>query len=282
MLVIAGMGLYGLRDISLGLLDYLRQADRVYIELYTSIVPDLDLGRLEKLVERRVEVVRREELEGAWLNELLEEARSKLVVLLAPGDPFIATTHMAVKLEAKRRGVEVGTLPSPSFVNAISAATGLDFYKFCRPVTVVRPKREYFPTTPYHVLYSNLARGLHTIFLLEFDADSEYAMDAREAVEVLKTLEEREGRGIVGEDTLFIAVARASCPNEVVKAFRLGEELDLGPPPHTVIVPGLLNPVEVEALQILAGASQESVEKWVRRVRALSVDLDCISNLVER
>ena len=85
MLVIAGLGLCGLRDLTLGVLEYLRKADRVFVELYTSILPHFDLSKLEELAGKRVTTVRRAELEGAWLRELLNMAEQELVMLLAPG-----------------------------------------------------------------------------------------------------------------------------------------------------------------------------------------------------
>jgi len=272
MLVIAGVGLYGLRDITLGTLEYLRKADRIFIELYTSIVPGFRVKDLEGLIGKKVTPVRREDLEGGWLNELIKMAERELVVLLAPGDPFIATTHISLRLEAAKRGVSVKVLPSPSVVNAVSASTGLDFYKFCRPVTIVRPSPSYFPSTPYRVLRENLARGLHTLFLLDLNVEQGYAMTANEAVDLLLELERREGGSILDEDALLVAVARATSPDEVVAAFTPARRPDLGPPPHLLIVPGLLNAVEAEALQTLAGASADLIKRWCSKVKALMGD----------
>jgi len=258
-----------LRDVTLGLLDYVRKADEVFVELYTSLVPDLDLRALEELAGRRVEVVTRREVEGAWLYSMLERARERLIVLLSPGDPFVATTHAVIKLEAAKRGVDVVYLPSPSVVSAVCGVLGLDVYKFCRPVTIVRPRPGYFSLTPYWVLLSNLRRGLHTLFLLELDADEGYAMRAEEAVELMREMEGRVGAGIIDERTLFVAVACATSPRERVRVLKVGSSTELGPPPHVLVVPGLLNPVEAECLQVVAGASREDVEAWVGRVRSL-------------
>lgn len=270
MLIIAGLGLYGLRDLTIGALECLRRADRVFVELYTSLIPDFDVKSLESLIGKRITVVTRSDLEGRWLYEMIETARRELVVLLAPGDPFVATTHIVVKLEAVKRGVDVLCLPAPSIVNAVSAATGLDIYKFCRPVTIVRPRPGYFPLTPYFVLEDNLRRGLHTLFLLDIDVEGGYAMRADEAARLLQSMEERVGAGIIdSEETLFVSVSRASSPFQKVAAFKLNSPPDLGPPPHTLIVPGLLNPVEKEALQLLAGASPSDIEGWLSRVKLL-------------
>lgn len=279
MLVIAGLGIYGLRDLTLGVLDCLKRADRVFIELYTSLIPSFNVGDLEDLIGKRVTIVTRDDIEGGRLHEIVESARKELVVLLAPGDPFIATTHVVVKLEAIKRGVEVHYLPAPSIVNAVSAATGLDFYKFCRPVTIVSPRPGYFPLTPYYVLKENLRRGLHTLFLLDLDAERGYAMRADEAARLLQSMEEAVRAGAIDrEETLFISVAQASSPRQVVTAFKLISVPEPGPPPHVLIVPGLLNPVEKEALQLIAGASPSDIERWLARVRAFMKSSDITRN----
>lgn len=269
MLVIAGLGLYGLRDITLGVQEYIRKADKIFVELYTSIIPGFELQELEALSGKSIRVVKRSDLEGRWIQELLDAARDKLVVLLAPGDPFIATTHMSLKLEAIKKGIRVTCLPAPSVINAVSASTGLDFYKFCRPVTIVKPQDFYFPSTPYFVLMENLMKGAHTLFLLDIDVERGYAMDISEALKVLVELEKRENKGIIDENTLFVAVSQASSPNEVVRAFKLSDSFCSGSPPHVLIIPGILNPVEAEALQVLAGATQETISMWNSRVRRI-------------
>lgn len=269
MLLIVGLGLYDLRDLSLGALNALRRASRVYIELYTSIIPGFKLRELEEVVGKSVRVVSRHQLEGRWMRGLIEEARKEDIALIVPGDPFIATTHIAIKVEAVRRGVEVAVYPAPSIVNAVIASTGLQIYKFGRPVTIVRQTPLYSPATPYHVLYENLRRGLHTLFFLDLDVEKGYAMSAMEGIGVLRSIEEREGLGVINEHTPFIAVARASSPDEIVRVVRLGEEVDLGPAPHTLVVPGLLNPVEEEALTLMAGASPHLLSRWREYVKRM-------------
>ncbi len=269
MLIIAGLGLYNLRDISVGTLEALRKSTKVYVELYTSLIPGFNLKELERAIGKSVQVLSRSQLEGNQLNQILHDAKREDVVLLAPGDPFVATTHNAIRLAAIKQGVKVAVLPAPSVINAILASTGLHIYKMGRPVTIVRPTSSYFPSTPYYVFYENLSRGLHTLFLLDLDVEKGYAMTACEAVEILWLLEKREGLGIVGDETPFIAVARASSPDETVKVVKLGEVTEMGPPPHSLVVPGYLNPVEMETLQALTGVPEALLANWNNRVASL-------------
>ena len=270
MLVIAGIGLYELRDLTRGVLEELETADKVFIETYTSLIPAFNVKALENLIGKKVEVVSRSHLEGSWLRKMLKEAKEKKVVLLAPGDPFIATTHIVIRLEAEKRGIELKVLPAPSIVNALTASTGLQIYKFGRPVTIVKPSPTYFPLTPYEVLEENLLRGLHTLFFLDLKVEEGYFMTAQEAIEVLSLIEAKKRKGLINAHTPFVAVARATSPDEIVKVINLdGEEIDLGPPPHSLVVPGYLNSVEMEALEVLAGADPNTLKAWNAYVKSL-------------
>ena len=269
MLIIAGLGLYDLRDLSIGALRALKRASKVFVEMYTSIVPGLNFEKLEELVGKRVEELRRSDLEGEGLDRLVSLAEKEDVALLVPGDPFLATTHIIVKLEAMRRGVRVEVFHAPSILNAVLSSTGLQVYKFGRPVTIVKPTHAYRPTTPYRVLAENLSRGLHTLFFLDLKLEEGYAMTALEGIRILREFEEELKNKVVGPQTPFIVVARAASPDELVKVLRLGERAELGPPPHTLIVPGILNPVEIEALEVIANADRSFLEEWNRFVKSL-------------
>lgn len=269
MLIIAGLGLYNLRDISMGTLEALRRSTKVFVEFYTSLIPDFKLKELEKIIGKNIQVLRRDQLEGDQLNQIVYDAKREDIVLLVPGDPFVATTHNVIRLAAIKQGVKVVALPAPSVINAVLASTGLHIYKMGRPVTIIRPTPNYFPSTPYQVFYENLIRGLHTLFLLELDVEKGYAMTACEAIEILQLLEEKERLGVIDDRTPFIAVARATSPDEAVKMMKLGELIDLGPPPHSLVVPGLLNPVEMEILQVLTSVPEALLADWNKRVASL-------------
>ncbi|MDH5532308.1 MAG: diphthine synthase, partial [Candidatus Bathyarchaeota archaeon] len=58
-LLFVGLGLYDERDVSLRGLEEIREADAVFAELYTSLMPGLSIQKLEELVGKRVSVVSR-------------------------------------------------------------------------------------------------------------------------------------------------------------------------------------------------------------------------------
>jgi diphthine synthase len=115
--------------------------------------------------------------------------------------------------------------------------------------------------TPYEVLAENQERGLHTLLLLDIRAEQNRAMTANEAIDVMLGLEAKLHRKVFTPGTLAIVIARAGSDDAVVRAERIERlrEMDFGPPPHVLIVPGKLHFVEAEALEVFAGAPREIV-----------------------
>lgn len=257
MLVFIGLGLHG-EGISLQGLREAKQADVVYAELYTSLVPQLDLRQLEQTIGKPIRVIGREVVEENPL-EILEAAKEGKVAFLVPGDPMVATTHVDLRLRAARAGVETKVVHAASIHSAAPGMAGLQSYKFGRSATVPFPEQR--SSTPYEVLAENLERGLHTLLLLDVKGEGGRAMSANEAIEVMLGLESELRRGAFTPETLVVVVARAGSDNALVRADRARRllELDFGPPPHVLIVPGRLHFLEAEALRVFAGAPADAV-----------------------
>jgi len=270
-LAFVGLGLAP-GDIPLRALEFLRHCDEVYLESYTSIVPGLTAQSVSSLIGRKVIQISRRDLEEESADKLIKAAmEGKVVALLVPGDPFVATTHVAVRLRAEKLGVKTVVYNAPSILTAVIGATGLQPYKFGRVVTVVYPEEKYgfFPKTPYEVLRDNLARGLHTLLLLDLKFEQGLAMTVKEAARLLLEMERRLGEGVLSDDTLGIGLARIGSADARAVAAALSElaSADLGPPPHSLVIPGKLHPLEAEALIILCGAQEEVVRRWNLRFR---------------
>lgn len=278
MLIIAGLGLYSLRDLPLGVVETARSADFVYLEEYTSFVPGFNLEALERLLGKKVERVTRHELEDLSGRTLIEHARTHTVLLLAPGNPLVATTHASLIVEARRAGVPVRVLPAPSVVDGVVCSTGLHIYRFGRPVTLVMPdaERGFYPYSTYCVIKNNLRRGLHTLVLLDLrrDAGLELFMDVASAARTLLEMEELYREGVLSEETLAIGVARATAPDELIKVAHLAElaRIDFGGPPHSLVIPGLLHDSEIEYLSMVHGADVEVMLRWNSYVKAKYAD----------
>lgn len=265
-----GMGLHSEKGLTLEGLELAKTASKVYIELYTSLMPGLSLESLEKLIGKRVVTLRREDLEGKSAGKILDEASRLEVVILVPGDPFIATTHLAIYLEAVKRGYGGRVIHSASVASAVPSITGLSYYKFGRSVTVVYPEGGITSEDAYNVIKANKQLGLHTLVFLDIRKELELYMTIPEALKILLSVEERKREGVVTDRTLAIGVARVGGQEVEVKADMVKELLSysFGPPPHVLVFPGRLHFIEAEALLLLAKAPKSLVEELTKRGEA--------------
>ncbi len=171
------------------------------------------------------------------------------MAVLVPGDPLVATTHSSVLLEARKSGLETRVIHSSSIISAI-AETGLQIYKFGRVATVVYPEKNFFPHTPYLILKQNLSISAHTLLLLDVK-DRERYMTVPEAIDLLLEIESKEKAGIFTPETNCIGLARLGS-NPAIKYAPASElrRADLGPPPHSLIVPAALHFAEEEYIRV--------------------------------
>ena len=260
-----GLGLFDEKDISLRGLEAARASDELFAEFYTASMAGAAVGSIERTLSRSVTVLDRSEVEKG--DRIIEAARRGEAALLVVGDPFTATTHIALRLRARRAGIPVRIVHGSSVLTAVPGLLGLQHYKFGRTTSLPFPQKGYFPTSPYDVIDENSARGLHTLVLLDIQADMGRVMTANEGLDILMELEARKGRGVLTGERLVCVVGRAGSSDPVVRAGPLGllRSESLGPPHHTIVVPGELHFMEAEALVGLAGAPPEVLKKQEHR-----------------
>jgi diphthine synthase len=253
-IVFVGVGLHDEGGISLKGLEEVKSADSVFIELYTSLLPGFSVKRFENMAGKALRVVSRKELEEENGEVVLRAAERGKAVLLVPGDPFVATTHIALRIAAKKRGIKARVVHGASIISAAVGLSGLHNYKFGKSVTVPFP--ENFSETPYMVVAQNKGLGLHTLCLLDINVEEGRYLSIKEALEMLLKIEEKRKMGAVNGGTLAVGVARAGSPNPTVKAGFVKELLgyDFGGPPYSLIFPGNLHFMEAEALMMFADA----------------------------
>jgi diphthine synthase len=253
-----GLGLYSEKGISLYGLEKAKTADEVLFESYTNMLPGLDLNSLEALIGKKVKVVDRKYVEDG--RDILSSAAKKDIAILVAGDPFIATTHIDLRIRAMKRAIPVEVANAPSIISVAPGAVGLQNYKFGKSSTITFP--EPYSDVPYDTLKLNRSAGLHTLFFLDLKAEEKYFMSVDEGIRLLMVMEHRRGEGIMHKDLLLIGLARAGGPEQFVKAGRAADLLyvDFGDPPHAIIVPGKLHFVEAEALVLLTKADKDLVE----------------------
>lgn len=258
MLIFIGLGIND-RGISLQGIEEAREADEVYAEFYTSLIPGFDIQRFEKRIGRPVKILKREDVEQRPDN-MLEKAKDERVAFLVPGDPMVATTHVDLRLRAEKIGVETRVIHGASIGSAAPGLAGLQSYKFGRTATL--PLSDKPSRTPYEVLKGNQELDLHTLLLLDIEAEKDRYLTADRAIEFLLDLEDELKRDVFTRETLSVVVARAGSSNPLVKAGRVKDlvDMDFGDPPHVLIVPGKLHFLEAEALKSFADVSEEALE----------------------
>jgi diphthine synthase len=257
-IVFVGLGLHDDLGISLRGLDEVKNADAVFMELYTSLLPGFSLERFEKLCGRRVNFLSRRDLEENNGQTILKVAENHKAVLLVPGDPLIATTHVALRIAAEKKGIRTCVVHGASVLSAVIGLSGLHNYKFGKSVTIPFPE-ETPSETPYSVIAQNRKLGLHTLCLLDIKTEERRFLSIRDALKELLRVEEKRKKMVVTEGTLVVGVARAGSSHPTVRAGLVSGILDcdFGEPPHSLIFPGKLHFMEAEALTVLAGAPEE-------------------------
>ena len=256
-IVFVGLGLYDDLGMSLRGLKEVKSADCVFAELYTSLLPGFSLERFEKTSGRKVSLVSRAELEEKNGQVILRAAENRKAVLLVPGDPLIATTHVALRIEAQRRGIKTRIVHGASVLSAVIGLSGLHNYKFGKSVTIPFPD-ETSSETPYSVIAQNRRLGLHTLCLLDIQAENGRYLTIHDALKELLKVEGKWKKMIVTEETLAVGIARAGSSDPTVGAGSIKDILDydFGEPPYSLIFPGELHFMEAEALTVLAGAPE--------------------------
>lgn len=260
-LIFVGLGLRGLGGISLEGLEKAREADRVYLELYTNPMADFSLEELGRLLGKSPILLKRADLEDEDGKKVLETAKEGCVVFMVPGDPLIATTHVDLRLRALKAGIKVEVVHAASIYSAAPSIAGLQIYKFGKTVTIPFPTPSYTPETPYEVLKENLSRGLHTLILLDYDAEKDRWMTVKEGLQYLLLLEERCRERVAGPERLALGLAGVGGADVEIRGGTIGRliKAEFRLKPQTIIVPGSLHFVEVEALKVLAGVSEEEL-----------------------
>jgi diphthine synthase len=225
-------------------------------------MPAFTVSKLEKLSKKKISMVSRRDLEEEAGRKILEAAKRGVTVLLVPGDPLIATTHIDLRIRAEKQGIKTRIVHGASIISAVIGLSGLQNYKYGRSVTIPFTDQISGVETPYRVIMENKRRSLHTLCFLDIKAEEKRYMTIQHALETLLAFEKIKRKRVVTPNTLAVGIARAGSNNPTVKADYVLKLIsyDFGPPPHSLVFPGKLHFMEAEALITLAEAP-ESVRK---------------------
>lgn len=250
MLTLIGLGLHDENDITLRGLEEAKNADKVYIELYTSKWHG-NLQNLEKLIGKKIQELTRKDLEEGS-KQILNQAKNQNVVIFVQGDALVQTTHIALLQEAKKLGIKTKIVHNASIISTLGE-TGLHPQKFGPYITIPFPEKTKgeLPDSVYEVISENKKRGLHTLCLLDVVGEENRYMSANEGMRALLSLEDKFKKKVFTEDTEVVVFARAGSDDSQIvygKIIHVSNK-DFGEPPHVLIVLGRMHFTEKEYLE---------------------------------
>ncbi len=252
-----GLGLNDEKDITLRGLEAIKKCKKLYLESYTSSL-QCPVARLEKLYKKKMILADREMVEQHAEETILADAMEGDVGFLVIGDPMAATTHTDLFLRAKEKGIDVRIINNASIMNAISN-TGLELYKFGRTTSIVFPRENWMPESPYDAIKTNKQFGLHTLCLLDIqvetskkDTGASRCMTVNEGIRYLLDIGKKRKDATVTEDTLMVGCARLGGKDAMIRTGKARDllQLDFGKPLHCLIIPGELHFKEEEMLKV--------------------------------
>ena len=242
-LYLIGIGLSDEQDITIKGLEAIKNAEKVYLEYYTSRL-QVEPSKLEALYGKKLIVCNRELVEQRAEDTILADAQHHDVAFLVIGDVMSATTHSDLILRAKEKKIPVVVINNTSIMNAVGN-TGLELYKFGKTTSIVFPQKNYAPETCYDIIIQNQSIGAHTLCLLDIHADAGPEQQAKcmtlnEGLQILLDIEKKRKENVLSENTLVLGCARMGAgAHQLIKAGTLRDLLtvNFGKTPHCIVIP---------------------------------------------
>lgn len=231
-----GAGLGDERDLTARGRSALEACAVVFAEEYTSLLAPGSLDRLGALLGRPLQRLDRGALEdGGVVLRALE--RHPRVGLLVAGDPFVATTHVALRLAVEEAGHQWRYVPNASVATVAAGLLGLQSYRFGRTVSLPFPEPGFAPTSPLDGIVANSEHRLHTLVLLDLRPAEGRFLTADRG---LAMLVERDPGGRALPPGRAVAVVARLGTEEAAAWYGPWERMvrqRFGPPLHALVVP---------------------------------------------
>lgn len=140
----------------------------VYLESYTVDFP-YSKEDLEKVIGKKTVAADRDFVESLLF---LEKAREKDIALLVYGSPLMATTHITIIEEAKKRKIKFEIIHNSSIFDAV-AETGLQLYKFGK----IASMPDFEADSYIEIIKQNTKMGAHSLVLVDIGMEFEEALE---------------------------------------------------------------------------------------------------------
>jgi diphthine synthase len=249
MLWFIGLGITGSDSLSVEAQRIVSSSDIVYLEQFTSPLSNDDIQKVKSIVKGQFRLGPRWLVEDG--KEILDAAKTQTVVLLSYGDPYIATTHIELRVRATQSGIKTASIHASSALTSLIGECGLHYYKVGKTVTVMSDAPA---TTAYYTIFENLKLGNHTVVLLEYDQSKKFFLDPKSALEYLLAAEKEQVRKVISDDTYIIVASRIGFSDQNIVSGKIANlsKHNFGHPPHTIVIPGTLHFTESDALKSFA------------------------------
>ncbi|MEM0123517.1 MAG: diphthine synthase [Conexivisphaerales archaeon] len=232
-----------------------------YLDNYSTKIDSKLVGELKK--QLGVQPASRSILED--FNKIINDAKNQDVCIYIYGDPFIATTHQALKIEAIKRAVAVKSIYASSFLNVLLGETGLHIYKIGFIGTLLGDEKS---STQY--IYRNVKRSLeigrHSI-LIVYSSDNDLTL--KESLDLLISVESYYKEGVFGPNTRLIVAGDLGKEGQEIIAGKIKDlkQIEYNHKIFVIVVPSELHFTEEESLRSVATGdpSGNSVKTLLRQ-----------------
>ena len=255
-LYFVGIGIAGADAITKEAHTAISGSKAVYVERFTSPVPDDEIAELETIAKQGGASFK---LAARWMvedgSEILRKALDGDVALVCYGDPYVATTHIELRTRAIVQGTQTKSIHGASAITSMIGECGLHQYKVGRITTVTSEEA----STPYAIIYENMQRGCHTLLLLEYNQDAGKFLAPQDALKSLLEIETDARHEAAIQDTFVIIASRIGRDDQGLVGGKISSVLNanVGKPPHSIIVPGSLHFTETDAIKALVKCIDE-------------------------
>ncbi|MGC8676190.1 MAG: diphthine synthase [Candidatus Micrarchaeia archaeon] len=227
MLFLIGLGL-DVGDLSENAINAIKKCDDVFIERYTSFLPDSYDGYLARATGKAAKELERRDLEQL-AKDIVSKAASRNIAVLVPGDPLLVTTHVTLLELAGKLGVAAKTIHAPSILSVAIGESMLDVYKFGQFANVPMWQKDYKPTAFINVVKENMQKGLHSLLFLDIDQEHHKPMALEACIATMKAADETEHAGIFAKDPLVLVLGNVGRASQRIALSRISSAARLAP-----------------------------------------------------
>ncbi len=248
MLNIIGLGLRGVKSLTLEEFDVLKNSDIIYFETYTSVSPENTLNYLNIITGKKVIGADRNFMENT--NGIIENSSKKNVSLIVTGDALSATTHNEIREEALKNSIDVKIYENASIITAFVSKTGLFNYKFGQIVSIPYIHENFFPLSVYDKIYNNYENKMHTLLLL--DLKDNKTMDPYSGIQILSYMENKKNKNLINDNTKIIIGTKIASTDEQIIYTDVKNAIKnkISGSPASIILPSELNDKEKEFINL--------------------------------